>query len=90
MTDKIKQFSNCSMYLPLSDDKHRKVRDNLKKKCTGNPRQIQSESQTETKCSLRFFSLMVGKKFFFGLNLSQTEFCLGLHTAVVFRVQSFN
>ena len=24
------------------------------------------------------------------LNLSQTEFCLGLHTAVVFRMQSFN
>ena len=29
------------MYIPLSDDKHRKVRGSSKK-CTGNPRQIQS------------------------------------------------
>ena len=73
------------MYIPLSDDKHPKVRDSSKKH-TGNPRQIQSE----TKCSLRqnsvqeFFS--DGQK----KNFSQTEFCLGLHTAVVFRMQSFN
>ena len=79
------------MYIPLSDDKHQKVRDNFKKH-TGNPRQIQSE----TKFSLRIFSQWLGKNFFFqtefclGLHLSQTEFCLGLHTAVVFRMQSFN
>ena len=40
----------CGMYIPLSDDKHRKVRDSSKKR-TGNPRQIQSEA----KCSLRIF-----------------------------------
>ena len=40
-------------YIPLSDDKHQKVRDSSKK-CTGNPRQIQSEN----------FFPVVGKKFF--------------------------
>ena len=36
------------MYIPLSDDKYGKVQDSSKK-CTGNLRQIQSE----TKCSAR-------------------------------------
>ena len=62
------------MYIPLSDDKHRKVRDSSKK-CTGNPRQIQSEN---------FFRR--SEIFFF----FWTEFYLGLHTTVVFRMQSFN
>ena len=88
------------MYILLSDDKHRKVQDSSKK-CTGNLRQIQSE----TKCSPRQISVQDffpdgWKIFFFQLNLSQTafclrlilsqtEFCLGLHTAAVFRMQSF-
>ena len=61
------------MYISLSDDKHRKVRDSSKKH-TGNLRQIQSE----TKCSLRqnsvqgFFS--DGRENFF-----RTEFCLRLY-----------
>ena len=59
---------HCGMYTLLSDDKHRKVRDSSRK-CTGNLRQIQSE----TKFSLRIFS-DGQKKFFF-----QTEFCLGLN-----------
>ena len=41
-------FTHCGMYIPLSDDKHRKVQDSSKKR-TGNPRQIESE----TKCSSR-------------------------------------
>ena len=94
------------MYIPLSDDKHRKVRDSSKNH-TGNLRQIQSK----TKCSSRqnsvqeFFSNSRKKnfqtefclrlylswtEFCLRLNLSLTEFCLGLHTAVVFRMQSFN
>ena len=62
------------MYIQLSDDGHRKVRDSSKKH-TGNPRQIQSE----TKCSPRqnsvqeFFFQWSEKKFF------QTEFCLRLN-----------
>ena len=61
------------MYIPLSDDKHRKVQESSKK-CTGNLRQ----NQSETKCSPRqnsvqeFFS--DGWKFFFW-----TKFCLGLY-----------
>ena len=70
----------CGMYIPLSDDKHRKVRDSSKK-CTGNQRQIQSEN---------FFPMVgiffFGLNFVLGLNLSWTEFCLGLHTAVVLYV----
>ena len=50
---------SCGMYIPLSDNKHRKVRDNSKKH-TGNPRQIQSE----TKCSLRIFFQWSEKNFF--------------------------
>ena len=46
---------HCGIYIPLSDDKHRKVRDSSKKR-TGNPRQIQSKN----------FFLMVGN-FSFGL-----------------------
>ena len=88
-------------YKNLSDDKHRKVRDSSKK-CTGNPRQIQSE----TKFSPRILCQWSEKNFFqtefclglylswtefcLRLNLSDIEFCLGLHTAVVFRMQSFN
>ena len=49
---------NCSMYIPLSGDKHRKVRDSSKK-CTGNPRQnaVQDKIQSEN------FFLTVGKFF---------------------------
>ena len=58
--------------------------------------------QSETKFSPRIFSqqLEIFCSFFglnfvldcicLTLNLSRTEFCLGLHTAVVFRIQSFN
>ena len=68
------------MYIPLSDDKHRKVRDSSKKR-TGNQRQIQSETKFSPE---NFFPNGQGKI------LSRTAFCLGLHTAVVFRMQSFN
>ena len=61
------------MYIPLSDDKHQKVRDSSKKH-TGNPRQIQSK----TKCSPRQNAVQEffpdDWKFFFW-----TEFCLGLN-----------
>ena len=83
-------------YIPLNNDKHRKVRDSSKKH-TGNPRQIQSK----TKCSPRqnsvqeFFpdsqkNFVFQTEFCLRLYLSWTEFCLGLHTSVVFRMQSFN
>ena len=52
------------MYIPLSDDKHRKVRDSSKKR-TGNPRQNSVQKN---------FSPMVGGKFFFGLNLSRITY----------------
>ena len=85
----------CGIYIPLSDDKHRKVRDSSKK-CLGNPRQIQSE----TKCSPRqnsvweFFSDGEKNNFFqtefcLRLNFVSDWICLGLHTAVVFCMQSF-
>ena len=56
------------------------------------------QNAVQDKIQFENFFPMVGKKFFWtefclGLNLSQTEFCLrfclGLHTAVVFRAQSF-
>ena len=50
------------MYIPLSDDKHRKIRDSSRKH-TGNLRQIQSE----TKFSPRIFLQWLEKKNF-GLN----------------------
>ena len=56
----------CGMYIPLSDDKHRFVRDS-------------------SLCALEIRDNLFPTKFF-----SQTEFCLGLHTAVVFRMQPFN
>ena len=37
---------HCGMYVPLSDDKHRKLRDSSKKR-TGNPRQ-NARLSTET------------------------------------------
>ena len=51
--------------------------------------------QSGTKFSPRIFFLTVRNFFFWTefclrLNLSQTDFCLGLHTAVVFCMQSFN
>ena len=59
----------CGMYIPLSDDKHRFLRDS-------------SLCALEIRDNVRdnFFP----KNFFF------LRFCLGLHTAVVFRMQSFN
>ena len=76
---------NCpspSMYVPLSDDKHWFV-------------------QNSSLCAMdiqdniwdKFFSdnFFSDKDFFFlDWILSQTEFCLRLHTAVVFCMQSFN
>ena len=37
-----------------------------------------------------FLGFFLRMNFVFDWNLSRTEFCLGLHTAVVFRMQSFN
>ena len=63
----------CGMYIPLSDDKHQKVRDSSKQH-TGNLRQIQSK----TKCSPRQNS--VQEFFSDGWEKSSwTEFCLGLN-----------
>ena len=67
------------MNIPLSDDKHRFVRDSSTK----------AHWKSETKFSLKqntriFFS---DKIIFMIKNI--LGFCLGLHTAVVFRVQSF-
>ena len=84
--------TDCGMYIPLSDDKHRKVRDSSKK-CTGNLRQRQNAVQDKIQ-SENFFRwsefFFFQSEFCLGLNLSRTEFCFGLHTAVVFRMQSFN
>ena len=61
-------MSSCGMYIPLSDDKHRKVRDSSKKR-TGNPRQ---------NAVWEFFSN--GQKiFFFQLNFVLDCICLGLN-----------
>ena len=62
------------MYMPLSDDTHRKVRDSSKKR-TGNPRQ-NSVQEFFPNCWKKFF---VQTEFCLGLNLSQTEFCFGLN-----------
>ena len=80
------------MYIPLSDDKHWFVRDNSKKV------PWKSETTSKTKFSPRHClrldfvsdSILSWTEFYLGLDLSRTEFCLGLHTAVVFRMQSFN
>ena len=83
------------MYVPLSDDKHQFVRENSKK----------VHWKSETKFSLRQnLRIFFRQKFFPDKNspppqnllkkhswiLSWAEFCLGLHTAVVFRMQLFN
>ena len=52
------------------------IRDNVRDK-------IQSEKKSKIFLSTKFFSTI------FQI-MSQTGFCLGLHTAIVFRVQSFN
>ena len=47
------------------------------------------QNAVQDKIQSENFFPTVGK-IFFGLNLSWTEFHLGLHTTVVFRMQSFN
>ena len=67
------------MYVPLSDDKHRFVRDSSKKR-TGNPRQNSVPRQNLRIFSGKFF--FCDKKilcFYLRLNLSRTKFCLGLN-----------
>ena len=78
--------------MPLSDDKHNKL-----KKHTGNPRQrLRQFFLTFFFFDNFFLAKIFFLRFFLGLNFvfdwiwSRTEFCLGLHAAVVFRVQSFN
>ena len=51
---------------------------------------IQSETKSKNFFSDKIFFLIKILGFCHGLNLSWTEFCLRLHTAVVFRMQSFN
>ena len=60
------------MYISLSDDKHRKVRDSSKK-CTGNPRQnvVQDKIQSEN-----FFPMV---RIFFRLNFLSDCICLRLN-----------
>ena len=80
--------SYCGMYVLLNDDRHRfvggssksalEIRDNIQDK-------IQSKKKSENFCwKIIFFEI----KFLSEKNI--LEFCLGLHTAVVFRMQSFN
>ena len=67
------------MYIPLSDDKHRKVQDSSKK-LTENLNQIQSETKlVRDKIQSENFFLMVGKKFFFRLNFVSDRICFGLN-----------
>ena len=80
------------MYILLSDDKHRKVRDSSKMTSGNHSCNIisrmtpkaQSTNSTEInsvqdKMQSENFFQMVGKKFFLDLILSQTEFCLVLN-----------
>ena len=94
------------MYIPLSDDKHRFVQDSSKKAHWKSetkfiPREnlrnifsdkffFKDKKKFLTKILLEKFSWekkIIAKEFCRKKNL---EFCLGLHTAVVFRMQSFN
>ena len=80
----LRSFSPCGNYMPLSDDKHRFVRDTYF-----------AHWKSETTSETFFFSgqnFFPDKKFFpdkiyFSRVVSRTEFCLGLHAAV-FRMQS--
>ena len=69
------------MYIPLSDDKHRFIRDSSL--CA---LEIQDNFFLTIFSRRNFF--LTGK--YFSQIFSWTEFCLGLHAAVVFRKQSFN
>ena len=72
------------------------------KKHTGNPKQCLRPNSVQDKIWDKFFFAknLSQTGFYLGLNfvsdwiLSRTEyclgFCLGIHTAVVFRMQSFN
>ena len=63
------------MYIPLSGDKHWKVRDSSKKvHWKSETNSVWNKMQSKTKFSLRIFFLMVGKKIFLDWILSQTEF----------------
>ena len=77
----------CGMYIPLSDDKHRFVRQLTLH--TGNLRQ-----HLRQFIFLLFLTKFFSRQNFFSGILSWTQFCLGfylgLHTAVVFCMQSFN
>ena len=76
------------MCIPLSDDKHRKVRDSSKSAL-----EIQDKFSLRKNSVQEFFPMVrifFWTEFCLGLYLSWTEFCLGLHIAVVFRMQSFN
>ena len=74
------------MYIPLSDGKHRFVRDSSKTTL-----EIWDNIQDKIFSDNLFFPT----KFYFWQKIfsqifSRIEFCLGLHTAVVFRMQLFN
>ena len=74
LLQKLHSGASLLQYIPLSDDKHHFVH-------------WKSETTSETKIFPdNFFS----DKNFFSQILSRTEFFLGLHTAVAFRMQSFN
>ena len=96
--------TDCGMYIPLSDDKHRFVRDSSKKH-TGNPRQIQSETKFSLRKYPRIFFLVTiffSNKIFFPIkNFSDKNFvldwiCHGLNFVssympqLYFCMQSFN
>ena len=51
---------------------------------------IQSEKKSKIFFSPQFFFFLIISFPILSQMLSRTEFCLGLHTAVVFRMQSFN
>ena len=72
------------MYTLLSDDQHR-----FKKKTSENPRQNPIEDKSSVRQNPVRDNFFSNKQILFWI-LSGTEFCLGLHTAVVFHMQSFN
>ena len=60
--------SYCGMYVPLTDDKHRKVRDSSKK-CTGNLRQFSPrQNAVQDKIQSKIFFSNGQEKIFFRLN----------------------
>ena len=86
----MQQKFHCGMYILLSDEKHRFVRDNSKKvHGKSETNSVQEEYSEEEKQSENFYWKKICREKN-SLIFSWTEFCRGLHTAVVFCMQSFD